>query len=41
MKIVSGDPEKWPFYFREFLVIVQRANAIALQGTFVIEESDD
>ena len=41
MKDVSGDPSETAFLFQRVSVIVQRANANALHGTFVIEESDD
>ena len=40
MKVVSGDPRETAFLFQRVSVIVQRANAIALHGIFVIEESD-
>ena len=41
MKGVSGDPKETAYLFQRVSVIVQRANAIASHGTFVIEESDD
>ena len=41
MNGVSGDPRGTTFSFHRLSVIVQRANAIALRGSFVIEVSDD
>ena len=41
MKGVSGDPRETAYLFQRVSVIVQRANAIALHGTFVMEEPDD
>ena len=41
MKGVSGDPRKTAYLFQRVSVIIQRANAIALHGTFVMEEFDD
>ena len=41
IKGVSGDSRETAFLFQRVSVIVQRANAIALHGTFVIEEPDD
>ena len=41
IKSVSGDPRESAFLFQRVSVTVQRANAIALHGTFVTEETDD
>ena len=41
IKTASGDPRESAFLFQRVSVLVQRANAIALHGTFVTEESDD
>ena len=39
IKHVSDNTRETAFLFQRVSVIVQRANAIALHGTFVIEES--
>ena len=41
MKGVSGDTRETAYLFQRVSVIVQRANAISLHGTFVMEESED
>ena len=41
LKVVSGDPRETAFLFQSVCDFIQRANAITVHDTFVIEESDD